>query len=108
MAGLNHAVAMPKELQDRRDIVVDRCWSLAPLSAMSALLAMLISKNSALFYVAFIDEFGVSHQSASWPLTLNVVMAHVAGTFRIGGGVWRGKRVSVESEDIPCECLCDH
>ncbi|KAL1474098.1 hypothetical protein MTO96_038248 [Rhipicephalus appendiculatus] len=70
---------MAKELQDRRDIVVDRCWSLAPLSAMSALLAMLISKNSALFYVAFIDEFGVSHQSASWPLTLNVVMAHVAG-----------------------------
>lgn len=70
---------MAKELQDRRGIVVDRCWSLAPLSAMSALLAMLISKNSALFYVAFIDEFGVSHQSASWPLTLNVVMAHVAG-----------------------------
>ncbi|KAH7948626.1 hypothetical protein HPB51_028445 [Rhipicephalus microplus] len=76
---MNHGAAMAKELEDRRDIVVDRCWSLAPLSAMSALLAMLISKNSALFYVAFIDEFGVSHQSASWPLTLNVVMAHVAG-----------------------------
>ncbi|XP_037565990.2 monocarboxylate transporter 9 [Dermacentor silvarum] len=70
---------MAKQLQDRRDIVVDRCWILAPLSALSALLAMLISKNGALFYVAFIDEFGVSHQSASWPLTVNMVMAHVAG-----------------------------
>ncbi|XP_065289076.1 monocarboxylate transporter 9-like [Dermacentor albipictus] len=70
---------MAKQLQNRRDIVVDRCWSLAPLSALSALLAMLISKNGALFYVAFIDQFGVSHQSASWPLTLNMVMAHVAG-----------------------------
>lgn len=77
--GGNHVVHMAKQLEDRRDIVVDRCWSLAPLSALSALLAMLISKNGALFYVAFIDEFGVSHQTASWPLTLNMVMAHVAG-----------------------------
>ncbi|KAK8777619.1 hypothetical protein V5799_029036 [Amblyomma americanum] len=71
---------MAKELQDRRDIMVDRCWSLAPLSALSALLAMLISKNSALFYVAFVDEFEVSRQSASWPLTLNMVMAHMAAS----------------------------
>lgn len=61
------------------DIPVDRCWSLLPLFMLSALLSMLIPKNSALFYVAFMDEFGVSHKSASWPMALHNVMAHIAG-----------------------------
>ncbi|KAH9376392.1 hypothetical protein HPB48_001333 [Haemaphysalis longicornis] len=65
------------------DIPVDRCWSLLPLFMICALLAMLIPKNSAVFYVAFMEEFGVSHQSASWPLSLNNVMMHIAGRLRI-------------------------
>lgn len=75
---------MAKEFDGRgRRIVPDCCWTVPPLSALSALLTMLITKNGALFYVAFIEEFGISHQSASWPLTLNQIMAHVAG-FLVG------------------------
>lgn len=75
---------MAKEFDGRgRRIVTDCCWTVPPLSALTALLTMLITKNSALFYVAFIEEFGISHQSASWPLLLNQIMAHVAG-FLVG------------------------
>lgn len=70
---------MAKGFYATGDIAVDRCWGLLPLFMMSALLSMLIPKNSALFYVAFMDEFSVSHQSASWPLTLHNVMTHIAG-----------------------------
>ncbi|KAL1484344.1 hypothetical protein MTO96_011364 [Rhipicephalus appendiculatus] len=65
--------------RDMHTIATDCCWTLAPLSVLSALLAVLISKNSAIFYVAFMEEFGVSHQSASWPATLCVIMVQSSG-----------------------------
>ncbi|KAH7960000.1 hypothetical protein HPB49_016066 [Dermacentor silvarum] len=60
-------------------IITDRCWTLPPLSALAALLAVLLSKNSAVFYVAFMNEFGVSHESASWPIAVCTVSVQFSG-----------------------------
>lgn len=60
-------------------VIVDRCWSLLPLSLISALVVCIFFKSAALFYVAFMEEFGISHQSASWPLNLTGMMQHLAG-----------------------------
>ncbi|XP_049519732.1 uncharacterized protein LOC125944038 [Dermacentor silvarum] len=62
-------------------IVTDCCWTLAPLSIIFALLAAMVSKNSAVIYVAFMDEFGVDHQSASLPITLLTIMVQISGFF---------------------------
>ncbi|XP_049516177.1 uncharacterized protein LOC125942124 [Dermacentor silvarum] len=70
---------MAGEILGLRNVVVDSCWTLLPLSALLAMLAAMISKNSALFYVAFMDEFGASHQTASWPITVHALMGHLAG-----------------------------
>ncbi|XP_077534655.1 monocarboxylate transporter 9-like [Haemaphysalis longicornis] len=63
----------------RQVIIVDKCWTLLPLSVLSCLLISLIPKNGAVFYVALMDAFGVSHQTASWPLMLHSPMTHMAG-----------------------------
>ncbi|XP_077532957.1 monocarboxylate transporter 7-like [Haemaphysalis longicornis] len=70
---------MAAEMEYGGNIAVDRCWTLLPLSALSAMLTMIIPKNTALFYVACMDEFGVSHQDAIWPLTIHAMMAELAG-----------------------------
>ncbi|KAH6947291.1 hypothetical protein HPB50_018199 [Hyalomma asiaticum] len=70
---------MSRDVLGHRDVAVDRCWTLLPLSALSAMLSAMVTKNSALFYVAFMDEFGVSHQAASWPITVHGVVTHLTG-----------------------------
>ncbi|KAL1422663.1 hypothetical protein MTO96_003841 [Rhipicephalus appendiculatus] len=70
---------MSRDVLGHHNVVVDSCWTLLPLSALSAMLAAMVNKNSALFYVAFMDEYGVSHQAASWPITAHAVMAHLTG-----------------------------
>ncbi|XP_077535299.1 uncharacterized protein LOC144147106 [Haemaphysalis longicornis] len=70
---------MEKERPRHHPVIVDRCWSLLPLSLISALVVCIFFKSAALFYVAFMEEFGISHQSASWPLNLTGMMQHLAG-----------------------------
>ncbi|XP_077532461.1 monocarboxylate transporter 12-like [Haemaphysalis longicornis] len=58
---------------------IDRCWGLLPLCLFSALVLCIFFKNGALFYVAFMEEFSISHQSASWPLNLSEIASHLSG-----------------------------
>ncbi|KAH9377993.1 hypothetical protein HPB48_021813 [Haemaphysalis longicornis] len=58
---------------------IDRCWGLLPLCMFSALILCIFFKNGALFYVAFMEEFTISHQSASWPLNLSEIASHLSG-----------------------------
>ncbi|XP_072144762.1 monocarboxylate transporter 9-like [Dermacentor andersoni] len=61
---------MAGEVMGHKNVVVDSCWTLLPLSALLAMLASMINKNSGLFYVAFMDQFGASRQTASLLVTL--------------------------------------
>ncbi|XP_037517613.1 uncharacterized protein LOC119394384 [Rhipicephalus sanguineus] len=70
---------MSSHVLGHHNVVVDSCWTLLPLFTLSAMLAAMVNKNSALFYVAFMDEFGVSHQAASWPITMHGVVTHLTG-----------------------------
>ncbi|XP_077532959.1 monocarboxylate transporter 9-like [Haemaphysalis longicornis] len=68
-----------KERRECQPVIVDRCWSLLPLSLISAVIAAIFFKNAALFYVAFMEEFNISHQSAIWPSNLTSMTQHSAG-----------------------------
>ncbi|KAH7982610.1 hypothetical protein HPB52_006116 [Rhipicephalus sanguineus] len=76
----SYQCAMSSHVLGHHNVVVDSCWTLLPLFTLSAMLAAMVNKNSALFYVAFMDEFGVSHQAASWPITMHGVVTHLTGT----------------------------
>ncbi|XP_077532372.1 monocarboxylate transporter 14-like [Haemaphysalis longicornis] len=72
---------------------VDRCWALPIVSACSSFLYSTPQMNSGIFFVLFMEKFGVSRESALWPKTIDSMMTNVMG-FVIG---FYQKRFSVYS-----------
>lgn len=50
--------------------IVDRCWTVPFVAACSTFLFAIPHTNSGLFYIFFMDKFGITREIASWPKTV--------------------------------------
>ncbi|KAH6934193.1 hypothetical protein HPB50_021495 [Hyalomma asiaticum] len=58
---------------------MDRSWGVAGAASLTAFFTVVMMMNSGFFYVALIEEFGVTRESASWPMSVMSVVAHSSG-----------------------------
>ncbi|KAK8770857.1 hypothetical protein V5799_025899 [Amblyomma americanum] len=58
---------------------VDSLWGMPVLVMLAALLSTVVITNAPFFYVRFLNEYGATHEAASWPLTIVAVVSHLAG-----------------------------
>ncbi|XP_077507765.1 monocarboxylate transporter 12-like [Amblyomma americanum] len=73
-AGISASVPMQK-----CSPVLDQCWSVPVAMAAAAFLLFLPSSSFGLFYVLFMEKFGVSREEASWPQSVASMVAHLSG-----------------------------
>ncbi|XP_077534731.1 monocarboxylate transporter 9-like isoform X2 [Haemaphysalis longicornis] len=59
--------------------LVDRCWTVPVVAACSTLVLSMPETNSGLFYVLFMEKFGVNREAASWPKSINSAAKHFMG-----------------------------
>lgn len=70
-------------LQVSADHVKDRCWTVPFLAACLSVLFALPQTNGGLFYVMFMEKFGVNREAASWAKTTSALTTCLMG-FLIG------------------------
>ncbi|XP_077511127.1 monocarboxylate transporter 14-like isoform X2 [Amblyomma americanum] len=63
----------------RPAVPTDRCWTVPIIAACANCLFTMPETNSGLFYVLFMDKFGVNREWASWPRTISTVMSNLMG-----------------------------
>ncbi|KAH7956760.1 hypothetical protein HPB52_012545 [Rhipicephalus sanguineus] len=58
---------------------MDRSWGVAAAASLTALFTVVMMMNSGFFYVSFIEEYGVTREAASWPISVMSVVSHSSG-----------------------------
>ncbi|KAH7956841.1 hypothetical protein HPB52_012839 [Rhipicephalus sanguineus] len=56
---------------------VDSLWGMAILVAVVAFLSTVFITNAPFFFVRFMDTYGATHATASWPLTIVALVSHL-------------------------------
>ncbi|CAN7950037.1 unnamed protein product [Ixodes pacificus] len=67
---------------------VDTCWSVAAISFLVVFISIALERSSGLLYIAFMKEFGVDRQTASWPQS---VMICITGLSAVTVGLLKQK-----------------
>ncbi|KAL1444315.1 hypothetical protein MTO96_045584, partial [Rhipicephalus appendiculatus] len=60
-----------------READVDALWGMAGLVAAVAFLSTVFITNAPFFFVRFVDTYGATHETASWPLTIVALVSHL-------------------------------
>ncbi|KAH6931866.1 hypothetical protein HPB50_001197 [Hyalomma asiaticum] len=58
---------------------VDSLWGMAVLLTVVAFLSTVIITNAPFFFVRFMDTYGATHETASWPVTIVTLVSNIAG-----------------------------
>ncbi|KAK8787688.1 hypothetical protein V5799_022536, partial [Amblyomma americanum] len=82
--------------------LVDVCWAVPFLTACASFLFSMPKTNSGILFVLFVDHFGVSRETASWPKTIESAASSFMG-FAIGAAQ---QRLSVYSVIAGGAVLC--
>lgn len=58
---------------------VDKCWSVALITLIVIFIAVALERSTGLLYIAFMEEFRVDRQAASWPQSLMICISGLSG-----------------------------
>ncbi|XP_077511350.1 monocarboxylate transporter 12-like isoform X2 [Amblyomma americanum] len=75
----SHHTSRVKAVGDGDKDTKDRCWSVPITMACAAFLLCMPFSSFGLFYVLFMDKFGVTREEASWPQSACSMVTHVSG-----------------------------
>ncbi|KAH6934195.1 hypothetical protein HPB50_021497 [Hyalomma asiaticum] len=59
---------------------MDRSWGVAGAASLTAFFTVVMMMNSGFFYVALIEEFGITREAASWPMSVMSIVSHSSAT----------------------------
>uniref|UniRef100_V5H3K4 Putative monocarboxylate transporter n=3 Tax=Ixodes ricinus TaxID=34613 RepID=V5H3K4_IXORI len=62
-----------------RALAVDTCWSVIVITFIVIFIGVALERSSGLLYVAFMEEFGVNRQTATWPQSLMMCLSGISG-----------------------------
>ncbi|EEC15713.1 monocarboxylate transporter, putative [Ixodes scapularis] len=68
-------------VSERKKIGLDTCWHVILLITAISFVGMAIFRTAGYQYVAFMNEFGVDRESASWPQSLMTGLSGMTGLF---------------------------
>ncbi|KAH7955578.1 hypothetical protein HPB52_001384 [Rhipicephalus sanguineus] len=57
----------------------DECWHVAVVAGLLTCLAAALTRSSGFLHVGIMEQYGVDHEKASWPISLASVLNNMAG-----------------------------
>ncbi|KAL1482212.1 hypothetical protein MTO96_033954 [Rhipicephalus appendiculatus] len=63
----------------RKKASPDECWHVAVVAGLLTCLAAALTRSSGFLYVGIMEQYGVDHEKASWPIALSAVLNNMAG-----------------------------
>nr|XP_037276239.1 monocarboxylate transporter 1-like isoform X1 [Rhipicephalus microplus] len=63
----------------RKKTSPEECWHVAVIAGLLTCLASAMTRSSGFLYVGIMEQYGVDHEKASWPIALSSVLNNMAG-----------------------------
>ncbi|KAL1469650.1 hypothetical protein MTO96_040954 [Rhipicephalus appendiculatus] len=83
--------------------VQDRCWSIPIIAACATFLIAAVDSSRGYLYVLYMDTYGISHGTASWPDSISMVTVNLSVK-----GVIRGIPLEEDAKTINTKIVNDH